>query len=98
MITTINLYNFQDAFQAIRPDSFSRGGLRALYDYLEQLEEDRGEPIELDVISLWCDWTEWESLAEYQECYGADVTMEDIEYVTEVIYIDGTDAFIALDH
>ncbi|MDB9980552.1 hypothetical protein OAD61_00420 [bacterium] len=97
MIQTINLYNFQDAFQTIRPNSFSYDGLRALFDYLEQLEQDIGEPIELDVISISCDWTEWESLAEYQESYDYP-TMEDIEDNTVVIYIDGTDSFITLAH
>ena len=97
MVQTINFYNFQNAFDSIRPDNFSYHGLRALYNYLEQREADIGEPIELDVISLACDWTEWESLTEYQECYDRP-TMEGIEDSTVVIYIDGTDSFITLAH
>jgi hypothetical protein len=97
MITTVNLYDFREAFRTTRPENFSYDGLAALFDYLEQLEEDLGEPMELDVIALCCDYTEYESLAEYQENYG-DITMTDIEDVTIVIYIDGTDGFIVLDH
>jgi hypothetical protein len=99
MITTVNLYDFREAFRTTRPENFSYDGLAALFDYLEQLEEDLGEPMELDVTALCCDYTEYESIAEYQENYGADyVGVADIEYVTTVIYVDGTDGFIALDH
>jgi hypothetical protein len=100
MITTVNLYDFREAFRIYHANNFSYDGLAALFGYLEDLEEDTGEPMELDVIALCCDYTEYESLADYQENYGSAAypTMEDIEYVTEVIYIDGTDAFIALGH
>lgn len=97
MITTINFYNFQNAFDAIRPDNFSYHGLRALFDYMEEAEADLGEQWELDVIDLCCDWAEWTSLEDYQEQYSAE-SMEDIEDVTTVIYIDGTHAFITLAH
>ena len=97
MITTINFYNFQNAFDSIRPDNFSYHGLRALFDYMEELEDDIQEQLELDVIAICCDWTEWKSLEDYQEQYSAD-TMEYIEYITTVIYIDGTDSFITLAH
>jgi hypothetical protein len=101
MITTITLYSFQDAFQSIRPNNFSYDGLRALYTYLVQLEDGIGEQIELDVIALCCDYTEYESLEEYHTSYyGAEdyPTMEDIEDNTIVIKIDGTDSFITLAH
>jgi hypothetical protein len=97
MIQTINFYNFQNAFDDIRPNSFSYHGLRALFDYLETYESDTGEQIELDVIDLCCDWTEWESLEDYQEQYSSE-SMEDIEDITTVIYIDGTHAFITMAH
>jgi hypothetical protein len=102
MLTTLNLYNFQDAFQSIRPNNFSYDGLEALFDYLEVLERDIGQ-IELDVIALCYDYTEYKSLEEYQESYGAYgatsyPTMEAIEHDCTVIYIEGTDGFIAIDH
>jgi hypothetical protein len=100
MITTVNLHDFREAFRTTRPENFSYDGLTALFDYLEDLEEDTGEPMELDVIALCCDYTEYESIAEYQENYGAAnyPTMGDIEYHIVVIYIEGTDGFIVLDH
>ena len=56
---------------------------------LEQLEDDIGEEIELDVIALCCEYAEYDSLAEFREDYGEDYnTMQDIEYHTTVIMID----------
>jgi hypothetical protein len=71
MINTINKYEFRDAFQKMgRGDQFSYEGLIALFDYLEMLEDDIGEPIELDVISLCCEYSEYENLKEFQDDYG----------------------------
>lgn len=70
MKTTVNFSDFVDAFRVYeREDNFSYEGKRALFDYLEQLEEDTGEEMELDVIALCCDWNEgtWEEIArEYR--------------------------------
>jgi len=64
---TINQSQFIDAFKAIRPDNFSHAGLCALYDYLEELSEN--EPVELDVIGICCDFTEYNSLEELRGDY-----------------------------
>ena len=58
MKTTINRDQFVDAFQYLRPDNFSNCGLALLWDYFEQLEEDLGEQIELDVIDICCNFHE----------------------------------------
>ena len=58
MKQTINKYQFRDAFMSIRPDNFSYEALEILFEYFEQLEDDIGEDIELDVIAICCDWTE----------------------------------------
>jgi hypothetical protein len=52
-----------------RGDQFSYEGLIALFDYLEMLEDDIGEPIELDVISLCCEYSEYENLKEFKNDY-----------------------------
>lgn len=65
MINTINEYQFKDAFMSIRPDNFSYQGLTVLFDYFEELENDIGEQIELDVIAICCDYSE----ARYSEIY-----------------------------
>ena len=89
MKQSINEYDFLKAFKECRPNNFSRAGLFALYDYLEELYADTGEEIELDVIALCCEYAEYDSLAEFREDYGEDYnTMQDIEYHTTVIMID----------
>ena len=95
MFQQINEYDFIRAFEQVRPDNFSRAGLSALYEYFEQLEEDIGNPIELDVIAICCDFNEYENLAEFQEDYGDDYeSIEDIEHATQVIMIDDTSFII----
>ena len=66
---TVGFSDFYDAFQAIRPDNFSYEGRQALFNYLEELSDDIGEDIELDVIALCCDWTEAEA-SELREMYA----------------------------
>ena len=95
MIRTINEYDFIDAFRKMgREESFSYDGLVALYEYLEMLEDDLGQPIELDVIALCCEYTEYDNLEEFQADYSEDYqTIGDIESDTTVIMIDD-DSFI----
>tara|TARA_B100000131_G_C17720474_1_gene452623 strand:+ start:238 stop:537 length:300 start_codon:yes stop_codon:yes gene_type:complete len=95
MKQSINKYDFIDAFKKMgRENNFSYDGLIALYDYLEMLEDDIGEEIELDVISLCCDYSEYDNLDEFQADYSEDYqTIGDIESDTTVIMIDD-DSFI----
>lgn len=70
---------FQKAFEdAGRGGQFSYEALRALFDYLEQLEQDIGEEIELDVIGLCCEYMEIEDDEEaYKEYVGDEATNEE---------------------
>ena len=96
MKTTVNFSEFCDAFE-LRKENFSYGGKRALFDYLEQYEEDTGQEIELDVISLCCGYSEYKTLQEFQDNYGDEYSkIEDIENRTTVIKIDDN-AFIIAD-
>ena len=99
MKTTINEYQFEQAFRdAGRGDNFSYDGLRALFEYIEELEEDTGEETELDVIGLCCEFTEYEDIEEFQNAYGAEYEdIDDIEHHTLVIPIAGTNGFIVAD-
>jgi len=89
MKENISFNTFLDRFQQIRPDNFSYEGLQALYDYLIQFEDDTGEELELDVIAFCCDFSEYESLKEFQADYGKEYeSIRDIEEQTTVIMID----------
>ena len=99
MKQTINVHDFREAFRVYgRNETFTYEGLGALFDYIEELEEDIGEEIELDVIALCCDYSEWESLDEFNDYYGKDTafTLEDVSELTAVIDINGT-RFITQD-
>jgi hypothetical protein len=96
MKQTINFYDFEQAFkQHGRIDSFTYQGLKALFSYLEELEDDMCEELELDVIALCCDFTEYESLEEFHQAYDAHdyPGLESIAENTIVIEID-SDSFI----
>lgn len=58
MKTTLNKSAFMDAFHAYdRYDQFGYAALSSLFDYLEDMEADTGEEMELDVIALCCDYS-----------------------------------------
>jgi hypothetical protein len=76
-----------------RKENFSREGLSALFEYLESAECE-GSEMELDVIAICCDFSEYKNLAEFQKDYSKDYeSIEDIERDTQVIRIDD-EAFI----
>ena len=62
MIDTITEYQFTDWFMKHRPDNFSYEGTKALFDYLEDLEDSIGEKIEFDPIALCCEYNEYDNL------------------------------------
>jgi len=97
MKITINFDGFERAFQRYgRGEQFSYEGLEALFEYLEQLESEMGEEIELDVIGLCCEYTEYDSLEIFQDENGKDYeSIEDIENETIVIPIDKESFIVA---
>lgn len=75
MIQTINVYDFVAAFRGLdRADQFSREGLHALFDYMEEADSNA----ELDVIALCCDYSE-DTAADILNNYGLDLTGDDDE-------------------
>jgi hypothetical protein len=71
IVSTIqNASQFRDEFHRCgRGSQFSYDGLEILFDHLEQLSEDTGENIEMDVVAICCDYAEDspEKIAEYYE-------------------------------
>lgn len=57
-------------------DNYSTNGLRALYEYLEDLSEDIGEDINFDVVAIACDFNEYKDVNEYLENYNTDIDRE----------------------
>ena len=61
MFSTVYKDDFCRAFKEIRPDNFTPDALDALFNYFEELEES-GVKIELDVIAICCEYTEYENV------------------------------------
>ena len=86
MKQTITKEMFQDRFTEMRKFQFTLKALSALYDYLLEYEESIGTEIELDVIALCCEYTEYRNIEEFQMDNGEDCrTIEEIEKLTSVI-------------
>ena len=81
MHITVTSDMFADAFRRMgRDDQFSRDALEALFNYLEEYEQDTGDDLELDVIGLCCDFTEYESAITAAEDYGFTSELEADDY------------------
>jgi hypothetical protein len=91
MKMTVDFGTFQERFDIMsRKDQFSSNGLRALFDYLEDLENDLGEEIEVDVIALCCDYVEYESFEQLQKDYDNIKNLENLyDYTPQVIEFEG---------
>ena len=98
MKQSITFCQFNDDFRDMgRDNHFSYDGLKTLYDYLEQYGEETGEEVELDVIALCCEFTEYQDIKEFQGDYGEEYEdIESIEYNTLVLPIDD-EGFIVQD-
>ena len=86
MKQSIDFNQFYDAFtDHNRLDNFSYEGLKALYEWIEDLDDSCGTETELDVIALCCEFTEYDNaLNAANECSSFDATPEDDEEDNEV--------------
>ena len=78
IVQSINsVYQFREAFRlAGRMDQFSYEGLEVLFYYLDNLSEDTGESIEIDVVAFCCDYYE-SSIEELIDNYDIDLSEVD---------------------
>lgn len=73
----VGFCDFQDRFKEMnRDNNFSYEGKKALFDYLESYEDNIGEAIELDVIALCCEYTEYEDIKEFLNDYKSTIKTE----------------------
>ena len=94
MKKTIDLYDFVKEFKDYgRMENFTEKGLEALYNWLIDMENDTGIEMELDVIGICCDFSQYETLSEIIDDYGnifdETATLDDVGYYTTVIEFDG---------
>jgi hypothetical protein len=86
MYHPIGFSQFVDAFRSHdRYNDFGYKALKALFEHIEEYEQDSGQPIELDVIALCCEFSTYSSALEAATEYGfdppinADNTEEEVE-------------------
>jgi len=96
IVETINRSQFHDAFNhSSRKGTFSYSGLNALYEYLDEVSEyNDNKQIELDIVGICCDFSEYENLKDFQNSYGDKYqyviggSADCIDYYTSVILLD----------
>ena len=94
LVKTISFNDFLEEFKRYgREGQFTYEGKKALYDYLNDLSEDIGEAIELDIIAICCDYTEYSNLEEFNNDYSYTIgdnvdCIDDLRDYTTVIPID----------
>ena len=104
MKQTIDRYGFIRAFErADRASQFSRAALDAMFDWIVEREQDMGEEMELDVVALCCEWSEYDTAREAAEAYGWECPDRDkddeseaetsariwLDYQTTALDVDG---------
>ncbi len=58
MKQSVNFSAFTSAFHAHnRYDQFGYDALKVIFEHIEEYEQDSGEEVELDVISICCEYT-----------------------------------------
>ena len=77
-----------------REDNFTREGREALYSYFTETDEEAEEEIELDVIAICCEYTEYDSFKELQGDYSDIKSRKELEERTYVIPVEGTNRLI----
>ena len=95
MIETITEHTFIDTMTK-KDNGFSYDGSKALFDYLEQLEEDCDIKIEFDPIAFRCEYVEYDNLKECLTAYDnlQLKTIDDLNEHTTVIEVDNSDKII----
>lgn len=87
MKTIVTEYDFLNAFSNYgRENQFSYHGKLALFNYLNEYEQQTGMEIELDIIAICCDFCEYDDINEIKEYYPNIRNEKHLKDFTEVIY------------
>jgi hypothetical protein len=85
MFSHVTFSAFCDAFRAHdRQGQFSYHGKRALFDFLEDYEDQTGQAVEFDVVGLCCDYVEM-TTDEVLDCYTVGLDVDDEDDVDEAV-------------
>jgi len=90
MKAEVSLNTFQDDMKS----NFSYEGSQALFDFLNQMEDDFNHPINYDPISFRCEYNEYDNLKEVQENYEGIKTIDDLRDKTTVIEVPNSEKLV----
>ena len=99
MKQTLTFSTFADAFRSHgRSDKFSYSALKSLFNYFEELENDTGKVLELDVIAICCEYSE-ESPEDIADSYSVDTEGLDEDEVRDAVvsYLQRRTSIVADD-
>ena len=102
MYTQVTKHSFIDTFRAspTYKDNFSYEGLEALFDYLEDLEEETETKINFDMVALCCEFSEYSSakdaciIISNEEFEDNESALDYLRDNTSVIEIEGSEGII----
>ena len=86
MKRTFELHDFRREFETSETykNNFTYEGQEALFNYIEDYEESTGEEMELDIVALCCEFTEYEDFEEIKENYLSYFEENNIETVEDL--------------
>ena len=70
---------FHTACRMDRGHNFGYAGWNAIGDYLEQLSEDLGEDVEVDIIAICCEYSSADDVEDFFEQLGREMGYNDRE-------------------
>lgn len=78
MKITLSTHQIASELYEDKNAGWSYAGARALAEWLEGLEDETGEEMELDVVAIRCDFSEYGTAVEAAEEYGWKPSDEDL--------------------
>ena len=92
----VTFTRFHDAMKSTyNGNGFTYEGLRALYEYLIELEESTAEELELDPIAFYSTYTQYENINEFWNDYDKETFPDKGSIFDHTAYIEvDQDSFI----
>ena len=84
----LNIYQVADLLKQDDNANWTHAGSMAIAEFFEELENDTDESIELDVVAIRCEFSEYKNFDEVKENYSDIKTLEDLHDNTLVIEFD----------
>ena len=93
MKDTVTQSTFTDAMTQ-KGYGFSYEGANALFDHLEEYEQDCDHELEFDPIAFRCEYSEYDNLKKVQDNYEGIETIDDLRDKTTVIEVPNSKKLI----